>query len=168
MGAYIATDIIATDKTKASAKFEKTNGNTIFGYGKNGANNNFHITGNAASDITARRGNSSVQLIAEYPVSVKMNNKLYVNGEIKKDFGNKAFETDYGIGIFARRTPSGGFDDKATGKLYFLKLYEDEVLIASFVPCYRIADNVIGLYDTIAGTFYDNDGTGTFTKGNNV
>ena len=36
------------------------------------------------------------------------------------------------------------------------------------IPCYRIADGVIGLYDIIGRQFYDNDGTGSYTKGSDI
>lgn len=40
--------------------------------------------------------------------------------------------------------------------------------IRNFVPCYRKADNEIGLYDLVNGVFYTNAGTGTFSKGSDV
>lgn len=39
---------------------------------------------------------------------------------------------------------------------------------ADFIPCYRKADNEIGMYDLVSDTFYSNDGTGEFTKGNDL
>lgn len=36
------------------------------------------------------------------------------------------------------------------------------------VPCYRKADNVVGMYDLISKTFYTNAGSGSFTKGPNA
>lgn len=53
-------------------------------------------------------------------------------------------------------------------KLYWLELYESWTLIRDFVPCYRIADSVIGLYDVVNDVFYINNWTGTFTKWNDV
>ena len=44
----------------------------------------------------------------------------------------------------------------------------DGTQIRNFVPCYRKADNVIGMYDTITQQFYTNAGTGSFTKGADV
>jgi hypothetical protein len=44
----------------------------------------------------------------------------------------------------------------------------DGTKLRNFVPCYRIADEVIGFYDTVNGVFYENAGTGTFLKGVNV
>lgn len=40
--------------------------------------------------------------------------------------------------------------------------------IRNFIPCYRKSDNVIGMYDLITKTFYENAGTGTFIKGNDI
>ncbi len=52
------------------------------------------------------------------------------------------------------------------GKLYsFTMTAADGTPIREFVPCYRKADGVIGLYDTVSGAFYENAGTGAFTKG---
>lgn len=39
--------------------------------------------------------------------------------------------------------------------------------IIELIPCYRINDNVIGMYDLINNVFYTNAGTGAFTKGSN-
>jgi hypothetical protein len=55
------------------------------------------------------------------------------------------------------------------GKLYsFAMTAADGIPIRNFVPCYRKADDVIGLYDTVGGVFYTNSGTGAFTKGADV
>ena len=54
-------------------------------------------------------------------------------------------------------------------KLYYGKIYDStNTLVREFIPCYRKADNVIGLYDKVNDVFYTNAGTGSFTKGNDV
>ena len=53
-------------------------------------------------------------------------------------------------------------------KIYTCKLYENNILVRNFVPCYRKIDNVPGLYDIINNTFYENQGTGTFLIGSEV
>ena len=53
-------------------------------------------------------------------------------------------------------------------KIYSFKIYEGNNIVKDFVPCYRRADNVVGLYDQISKQFYENAGTGVFTKGNNT
>lgn len=58
---------------------------------------------------------------------------------------------------------------KFWGKLYSFAMDRiDGTPIRKFVPCYRVADGVIGLYDTVEGKFYTNAGTGSFTKGSDV
>ena len=55
------------------------------------------------------------------------------------------------------------------GRLYkFTMTAADGSAIRKFVPCYRVADNAIGLYDTVEGSFHENAGTGSFTKGEDV
>ena len=55
------------------------------------------------------------------------------------------------------------------GKLYSFSMNTaDGVPIRNFVPCYRASDSVIGLYDTVEDKFYENIGTGSFTKGADV
>lgn len=53
-------------------------------------------------------------------------------------------------------------------RLYYFKAYKAGLLAADYVPCYRKADNVIGMYDMVSETFKTNSGSGTFTKGGNV
>ena len=45
---------------------------------------------------------------------------------------------------------------------------ESWVVVRDFVPCYRIADGVIWMYDVVNDVFYTNNGSGTFTKGSDV
>lgn len=56
---------------------------------------------------------------------------------------------------------NGSYCSKA--KLYSCKVWENDTLIAHFVPC-KNASNAIGLCDILHdGTFYANSGTGTFS-----
>lgn len=61
-----------------------------------------------------------------------------------------------------------GTTTKASMKLYYYKMYDNDVLVRDYIPCYRNSDNEIGLYDLVNNVFYTNAGTGTFTKGNNA
>ena len=67
------------------------------------------------------------------------------------------------IGNFnnAGRPYSNGF----SGKIYYSKLYNNNILVFDGVPCYRKSDNVAGLYDLVSNTFYTNQGTGNFIVG---
>ena len=57
----------------------------------------------------------------------------------------------------------------AQAQIFAFKMFaKDSTPIRNFVPCYRVADDVIGLYDMVEGQFYTNAGTGTFTKGDDI
>lgn len=49
--------------------------------------------------------------------------------------------------------------------LYYCKIYDNGVLVRDFIPCYRKADSVVGLYDVVEQKFYTNSGTGEFIMG---
>ena len=42
------------------------------------------------------------------------------------------------------------------------------VMIADYIPAKRNSDNVLGMYDTVSGTFFTNQGTGSFVTGPEV
>lgn len=60
---------------------------------------------------------------------------------------------------------SGTTQTYTTGKLYSSKIYRDGALMQNLIPARRLSDNVLGMYDTVTGTFLTNAGTGTFTAG---
>ena len=52
-----------------------------------------------------------------------------------------------------------------SAKVYDYKVYDgSDVLLRDFVPCYRIADWVIWMYDLVNDVFYTNNWSWTFTK----
>lgn len=71
---------------------------------------------------------------------------------------------NYNIFAFAVNqgtTPSNKFYSKT--RMYYLKFCaQDGTLLRDFVPCKRISDGVLGMYDVVSDTFFTNKGTGTF------
>ena len=53
-------------------------------------------------------------------------------------------------------------------KMYYYKVMQGETVIQHFIPCYRKADNVAGMYDIVNGQFYANQGTGNFIVGGDI
>lgn len=81
--------------------------------------------------------------------------------------GNSTFSTTYPMYLFGVNN-YGTASRLSSFKLYTLKIQQDGNYIRNFIPCYRKLDNEIGLYDLLSQTFYTNQGTGTFIKGNDV
>lgn len=59
-----------------------------------------------------------------------------------------------------------GYQCYCTMKYY--KIFNNNIIVRDFIPCYRKSDNEIGLYDLVTNTFFTNQGTGTFLKGNDI
>ena len=79
------------------------------------------------------------------------------------------FSSTKSLLLFAARTSADVIIQYSTMRLFRTKLYSSgSTLVRNLIPCYRKADNEIGLYDLVSNTFFTNAGTGTFTKGNNA
>ena len=52
-------------------------------------------------------------------------------------------------------------------KLYAFRIYESGTLVRNYVPCYRVSDGEVGLYETEQGAFYTNQGAGSLIRGVN-
>ena len=52
-----------------------------------------------------------------------------------------------------------------SAKYRSVKIILNDNMVRNFVPCSRIADSVVGMYDVINDVFYTNAGTGSFTYG---
>ena len=92
--------------------------------------------------------------------------KTIVNGNVSS-YSSSLTSGTYNIYLFALNN-LGSVDEYGRIKIYTFKIYEGDTLVKDYVPCYRKADNVIGMYDTVTNTFLTNAGSGTFTKGADV
>lgn len=71
---------------------------------------------------------------------------------------------NYNLYLFARNV-SGTINYGTNAKIYYFRIYNNNVLVRDFIPCYRNSDNEIGMYDLVNDVFYTNQGTGSFTYG---
>ena len=93
---------------------------------------------------------------------------LFISPDINSACG---FSAENGL-IFGSETTNirlfFGWDSPTKGKIaYFVHTKADNRKIALFA-CYRKSDGVIGMYDVENDVFYTNDGSGDFTKGQDI
>ena len=106
---------------------------------------------------------------AEVSVNMFNDRKVYVGDVDCTLFGTlptlasftKSF---YLLGIHG----SSGSPYLLASRLASARFTKGSEIIKNFVPVERKSDNVLGLYETINGVFYTNDGTGTFVRGANA
>ena len=66
-----------------------------------------------------------------------------------------------------------GYDDSTGGKkggkvyVYSFKLWKAGALVANYIPA-EDPSGQVGMYDTVTGTFFDNDGSGEFIAGSEI
>ena len=96
-------------------------------------------------------------------------NLVYVNDKIVKTLTESEFNTGYNMYLLASHAAGTTLSNIGNVKLYSCKIWDNDVLVRDFIPCYKKdTEEEIGLYDTVSGEFYTNQGTGTFLKGDNV
>ena len=67
----------------------------------------------------------------------------------------EAFTSVYPCPVFKISWGSENSHSPSRGKLYYLKMWENAVLVRDFIPVMRNSDSKCGLYDTVSGTFFD-------------
>lgn len=94
---------------------------------------------------------------------------LAINGTTVGTFSSQtSFACSNPLILFGYNTAGTCSLSEESIKLYNAKIYTDGVMVHNFIPCYRMSDNVVGLYDSIGNEFYTNQGTGVFTYGQNT
>lgn len=176
---YINTGIALWNTTnwKIQADFsidEHYNYNAMFGYDDiTDTTNEVWIYGNTRYAWRACGGfNGNV---AEIPLDTKINiihdNSgdrfiTTLNDNVVWNFNKLPATSNHNL-CFGHRAGGGWLK----GKIYGLKLWSEGILVRDMIPCYRVIDNVTGLYDTVNNTFYTNANTGStdiFNKGSDI
>lgn len=131
------------------------------------------------SPILARRGSSE---FSSTEVSFALNKiyevDAYTNGIVingtnignNTSTGSKDSVPLY-LGAYGGTPTDTGYIFK--GNLYYCKIYngantDESNLARNLIPCRRLSDNVLGMYDDVEKKFYTNDGTGTFSAGTSL
>lgn len=90
-------------------------------------------------------------------------NKCYINGELVFTATYTTFASPVNMYIFNNNN-NGSLSGGSSAKLYNCSIYDNGVLIRSFIPC-KNASGAVGLYDSVNNQFYQNAGSGTFIAG---
>lgn len=174
--AYIDTGIIPNTNTKIDIQFEtiqRGNFGIIFGGEETYKDNSFHLyNSSGVFDIGFGSIATAFRTSIDYNSNIKYTlimdkNGFDVNGATGT-FPEPTISTTYSIYLFAVHRETNVLENNAQKRIYYCKLYNNGTLVRDMIPCYRVSDNVIGMYDLVSNTFFTNAGSGTFTKGANA
>ena len=122
----------------------------------------------------------NTKVVIEFNSSNKKDISISANAKHTVQVAPKAFKVDNGSSqyIYANKVNAaypmflfgnnrkGKFSEGVAMKLYSFKVYENDVLIADYIPCKQ--GNAVGLYDDVAGAMNLPLGTGDFTAGPSI
>lgn len=173
---YIDTGFLPDSNTKVEAEFEITSLDpsswqfqTFFG--EQSASSDFLVFCDALSSthtIYATTVDSYLSFLSVFAETntkyhlIFRNNACSINGENQEAAG-KTFNSPISMAIFAQNS-YGTFNANSSLILYNFKIWDGDTLSRDFTPCKNAAGEA-GLYDSVGGQFYGNEGTGVFIAG---
>ena len=103
-------------------------------------------------------------------------NNIIINGEIVETVESTGTKDTIPLYIGTYGAAPGNASYSLKGKIYYCKIFNNEILTRDLIPCYctttvtdvnvkQCSAGTAGLYDTVEGKFYTNQGTGTFGYG---
>lgn len=172
---YIDIGITGTNNTKVDIEFQATGTKFLpFGARRGAANDCFAIWASGTNVGTPLRigfdGTSGytgeATTTKKYHI-IHSQEGTYVNDNVVWTAATRTFTTPQNLIVFGYYS-TATYRNLSAIRLYHLKLWENNIMVRDFIPCYRNSDGEIGLYDSINDIFYTNQGTGSFIKGPNV
>ena len=133
-----------------------TNGGFVF-YEENGKYKYKYNTNGMASSVA--HSNDILTFIID-------KNEVYMNGNNIITVTASTFNTDYNAYIFGWNQ-AGTLRNPCSMKLYYCKIYDNDVLIRDLKPCKDGAE-VYCLYDEVDKRYYYNQGSDSFTGGASI
>ena len=128
-----------------------------------------YSTGTTTSQVLF---NGTRTLLTNYEVGTiiefEYSNSGGTYGNINWSWSTSQGAPDHEMILFGLRTGELIDSRRFSGKLWSFKIWDNNVLVRDYVPCYRKEDNVVGMYDIVNDVFYTNLGTGEFLKGSDV
>ena len=105
--------------------------------------------------------------LSDNPVIFKLDKGSgYIDNVLYKSWTYENYSTDLPLYIFgSNHNGVYNYGTRFFGRVYYAKIWDNDALVRNLIPCYRKTDNAVGMYDTVNGVFYTNQGTGEFLKG---
>ena len=173
---YIDTGILAGSDIKAEVKFKPTNTSSAYcalggrdaasGTSRNAFGIWANVSGRTRFDFQSNSVSSTLgSSTTNWNIAIKDGVKNYFNGTQEESNDTETFASVRNMYLFAMLSGTTGATGQMDGSISYCKIWKAGVLVRDFIPAIRNSDNVVGMYDTVSGTFYENAGTGDFTAG---
>ena len=172
---YIDTEYVPTNHTSVEAQFlfnvvGDGQNRGVFGTRAGATSKTYSLIASNTAQLYTGYGtvntNTNIRFAKDTVYVVKKEkNTTILDGNPITTANDQTFTCPYALVLFAVRNASVTPAFYSRINLYYCKIWDGDDLVRDFVPCQRIADGEIGLYDKANGTFYENKGTGEFLGG---
>ena len=161
---YISTGITPTENTKVVIEFNSSNSSGVVFGQDSGYKVNAFMFAMTVVVFDSTKKDISISANAKHTVQVAPKAFKVDNGSSQYIYANKV-NAAYPMFLFGNNR-KGKFSEGVAMKLYSFKVYENDVLIADYIPCKQ--GNAVGLYDDVAGAMNLPLGAGDFTAGPSI
>lgn len=161
---YISTGITPTENTKVVIEFNSSSSSGVVFGQDSGYKVNAFMFAMTVVVFDSTKKDISISANAKHTVQVAPKAFKVDNGSSQYIYANKV-NAAYPMFLFGNNR-KGKFSEGVAMKLYSFKVYENDVLIANYIPCKQ--GNAVGLYDDVAGAMNLPLGTGDFTAGPSI
>lgn len=169
IGSYIDTGILPSGNTKVVVDGYVIDGDTAFLGERTGFNTTDAFSLQFTSEMCYRFSYNNIKTIAPtaYARGIRhiftiSKDGFYIDDVLVGVPSKKTLVTEhplYMIGALNNNEVASSF---GIVRLYSLKIYDGENLVADYVPCIS-EEGVYGMYDNVSEVFLSNTGTGSFT-----
>lgn len=161
---YISTGITPTENTKVVIEFSSSSSSGVVFGQDSGYKVKAFMFAMTVVVFDSTKKNISISANAKHTVQVAPKAFKVDNGSSQYIYANKVTAA-YPMFLFGNNR-KGKFSEGVAMKLYSFKVYENDVLIADYIPCKQ--GNAVGLYDDVAGAMNLPLGAGDFTAGPSI
>ena len=174
---WIDADYNPNENSKMSLDFQPTEvQSTCYAgcrYGTSGSGYYRAFTINSGSDGTlqyaayADSGNVSLGAFTQERQTITISKEAFIRNGVTTEVGTDTeLAGSYTIYLFACNT--NGAKLISTCRIYSCMIWDGDILVRYFIPCYRKSDKKPGMYDLVTGVLFTNAGTGEFIVGEKV
>lgn len=79
--------------------------------------------------------------------------------------GSISGSATYPVYLFAQDQDGSALHLRDQIRIYYVQIWQNDVLVRDMIPAIRTTDNVVGMWDRVNWKFYENKGSGSFTGG---
>ncbi len=161
---WINTEVLPSSNTELQMEMLAKAGSKM-AYSTSGSTSSFngmYYNINGSGGTANMNGRSTI-----FTTSLNTKHKIIQNRN-GVTFDNTGYSYNGDVPDFSGTNPlwiGGDAYFRFEGYVYSWRINENGNLVQNLVPARRNSDDVLGMYDTVSGTFKENAGTGTFTAG---